>query len=153
MLSIRFGTAAAAFLTGVCLASLGTAQTAPTEHTPSGAQIAPSSPFTRPVDVWARSAEPTRTTAGDLRVTPALRAANPPPAYHWDMHEMSRYAGWGGAVGATAGFAWGEARASRHQTGPVRTRPLEIAGDAVLGFCAGMVGGGVVYVIHLARQP
>ena len=94
-----------------------------------------------------------QTKLRQVELAPRWAASAPPPAYNWDMHDMSRYAGWGGAIGAVGGFAWGEVRASRHNAGPVNARPIAIIGDALLGFCAGMVGGTAVYVVHLLRQP
>jgi hypothetical protein len=94
-----------------------------------------------------------QTNSRQVDLAPRWSASALPPAYNWDLHDMSRYAGWGGAIGAVGGFAWGEVRASRHQSGPLNARPMAIIGDALLGFCAGMVGGSVVYVVHLVRQP
>jgi hypothetical protein len=70
--------------------------------------------------------------AGDLRV-PRL-----------DLFELSRYAGWGGTIGASLGLAYGLAfeRGGWWQ--------LEVVGDTVFGFSIGLAVGTAVYVAKLA---
>ena len=59
---------------------------------------------------------------------------------------MTPYLSWGAAVGGVGGFVWG--MSTEHRA----TRKLDIAGDAAFGFAAGLVGGAIVYVVHLARK-
>lgn len=92
----------------------------------------------------AQTAAREQTSFRQLRVVPRWGATPPPPA--WDPRSILPYLDWGAGIGAAGGFAWGVATEHR------RTRKLDIAGDVVLGFTAGIVGGGLAYVIHLARR-
>jgi hypothetical protein len=96
------------------------------------------------------------TTAGAAhaqapRVSPAVaaRAEREPVARDLrvprvDLFELSRYAGWGGAIGACLGLTY--AHVLRRGT----PGALVAAGDAVVGFTIGLVAGTAVYVVKLA---
>ena len=60
-----------------------------------------------------------------------------------DPLELSRYAGWGGTIGAALGAGYGFAFARG------KTRPLEILADTLIGFTGGMAAGTVVYLAKL----
>ena len=62
-----------------------------------------------------------------------------------DLFEWSRYAGWGGTIGAGIGLAYGLAF---ERGGPAKG--VEVIGDTFLGFGLGLVAGTVVYVTKLA---
>jgi outer membrane protein assembly factor BamB len=61
-----------------------------------------------------------------------------------DMFEWSRYAGWGGTIGAALGAGYGLA----FERG--RWRTLETLADATIGFACGLVAGTAVYVVKLS---
>jgi hypothetical protein len=61
-----------------------------------------------------------------------------------DLFELSRYAGWGGAIGAGFGLAYGLV----FERGPLWQ--VEVIADTVAGFTVGVVGGMAVYLVKLA---
>ena len=70
----------------------------------------------------------------------------PPPHGYWELRALSRYAGWGGAIGATGGLIWALADRSDSRF----SNALDTVAYPVVGFAAGLVGGAVVYVVHEA---
>lgn len=73
----------------------------------------------------------------------AVRDPRVPPL---NLHELSRYAGWGGTIGAALGVAY--AVAFEH----ARDREIAIVADGVIGFTAGVVAGMAVYVVKAVRD-
>ena len=61
-----------------------------------------------------------------------------------DLFELSRYAGWGGTIGAAVGLAYGLAFERDSWWG------LAVMGNTLLGFGAGLAAGTAVYVAKLA---
>jgi hypothetical protein len=57
------------------------------------------------------------------------------------LGELSKYAGWGMAIGAGLGLVYG--LSVEHRT----TRRLDIAGDTLIGAVAGLAAGAFVYVV------
>jgi hypothetical protein len=57
------------------------------------------------------------------------------------LGELSKYAGWGMAIGAGLGLVYG--LTAEHRT----TRRLDIVGDSLIGAVAGLAAGTVVYVV------
>jgi len=63
-----------------------------------------------------------------------------------DLFELGRYVGWGGAIGAGLGFAYGIA----FERAPLKG--IEVIADTVIGFTVGLVGGAAVYITIRARD-
>jgi len=59
---------------------------------------------------------------------------------------LNRYLSYGSVIGIAGGLAWGAL--SEHR----QTRALDIAGDAAIGWVAGMAGGVVAYIIQEASN-
>jgi hypothetical protein len=60
-----------------------------------------------------------------------------------DLFELSRYAGWGGTIGAGVGLAYGLV----FERGP--DKALGVVADTVMGFSVGLVAGTAVYITKL----
>jgi hypothetical protein len=75
-----------------------------------------------------------RVSHGDPRVPPI------------DLHELSKYAGWGGTIGAALGVAYALAFE------PGRTKGIVMIWNGFVGFTCGLVVGAGVYVVKAVRD-
>lgn len=107
------------------------------------------------VDVLARA--PRRSLKGDSPLVPttlasprfAAAATRANAAAPVELEMMSRYAGWGMAIGGVGGFLYGitsDRDASRHFLGV----PLLV--DTAAGMAIGVVGGVVTYIVRMATK-
>jgi hypothetical protein len=76
-------------------------------------------------------------------VRPQQSGARPTPSLQYYLHDMSRYAGWGGAIGGVGGVFYA---AFLNVNGPMTDRVGWMAVDGAIGFATGVTAGEITFV-------